>query len=228
VIPLSSCRERLPAQEGARSGRRPPGPYTGGIVQGALGTIGRPRPSPEPRGYLQEIDAIVFGVVISVQKCYLKTWIRNLPEIGEIHTGRKKMKRFLAPMFIFLSIFFMMGMGEMGGAVPADKTPTPEKNFAVRVTDREGIQTSLNQFSQDGKVSLTGKLGSATVSIPFEKISQVQVQNVEGNDVQIKVSLRNQESLDIKIDKKAKFYGKANFGSFQVEVKDLKALNFLP
>jgi hypothetical protein len=138
------------------------------------------------------------------------------------------MKRFLAPMFIFVSILFIMGMGEMGGAVPADKTPTPEKNFAVRVTDREGIQTSLNQFSQDGKVSLAGKRGSATVSIPFEKISQVQIQSVEGNDVQVKISLRTQESLDIKIEKRAKFYGKADFGSFQVEVKDLKSVNFLP
>jgi hypothetical protein len=138
------------------------------------------------------------------------------------------MKRFLAPVFIFISILFIMGMGEMGGAVPADKTPTPEKNFAVRVTDREGIQTSLNQFSQEGKVSLAGKRGSATVSIPFEKISQVQIQGVEGNDVQVKVSLRTQESLDIKIEKKAKFYGKADFGSFQIELKDLKAVNFLP
>ena len=116
----------------------------------------------------------------------------------------------------------------MGGAVPADKTPTPEKNFAVRVNDREGIQTSLNQFSQEGKVSLAGKRGSATVSIPFEKISQFQIQSVEGSDVQAKVSLRTQESLDIKIEKKAKFYGKADFGSFQIEVKDLKAVNFLP
>ena len=138
------------------------------------------------------------------------------------------MKKILAPMFILFSILFLMGMGEMGGAVPADKTPTPEKNFAVRVTDREGIQTSLNQFSQEGKVSLAGKRGSATVSIPFEKISQFQIQSVEGSDVQAKVSLRTQESLDIKIEKKAKFYGKADFGSFQIEVKELKAVNFLP
>ena len=137
------------------------------------------------------------------------------------------MKRFLAPMFILVSILFIMGMGEMGGAVPGDKIPTPEKNFTVRVTDREGVQTSLNQFSQEGKVSLVGKRGSATVSIPFEKISQVQIQVVEGNDVQVKVSLRTQESVDIKMGKSAKFYGKADFGTFQIEGKDLKTINFL-
>ena len=122
------------------------------------------------------------------------------------------MKRFLAPMVVLISILFIMGMGEMGGAV----------------TDREGVQTSLNQFSLEGKVYLAGKRGSATVSIPFEKISQLQIQSVEGNDVQAKVSLRTRESVDIKMEKKAKFYGKADFGSFQVEVKDLKAVNFLP
>ena len=138
------------------------------------------------------------------------------------------MKRFLVPMVIFSSVFFLMGMGEMGGAIPADKTPTPEKNFAVRVTDREGIETNLKLFSQDGKASLAGKRGSATVSIPFEKIAQVQIQGVAGNEVTARVSLRDQQNLDIKIEKKSKFYGQANFGAFQVEVKDLKAVQFLP
>jgi hypothetical protein len=30
------------------------------------------------------------------------------------------------------------------------------------------------------------------------------------------------------VDKKAKFYGKADFGTFQIEGKDLKTVIFLP
>ena len=138
------------------------------------------------------------------------------------------MKKWMALSFILVSILATMGMGEMGGAVPADKTPTPEKNFAVRVADREDVQTSLSQFSQDGKVFLAGKRGSATVSIPFEKISRVEMGGAEGNDLRVKVSLRNGESLDLRIEKKARFFGKADFGSFQIEGKDLKTIQFLP
>jgi hypothetical protein len=138
------------------------------------------------------------------------------------------MKKFLAPMALFSSFLFLMGMGELGGSAPANKVPSPEKNFAVKVTDREGIQTSLSQFSQEGKVFLAGKRGGATVTVPFEKISQVQFQAAEGNEIAAKLTLRTQESLDLKVDKRSKFYGKADFGTFQIDAKDLKAVSFLP
>jgi len=138
------------------------------------------------------------------------------------------MKRFLAPIVILSSLLFLMGMGELGGSAPADKVPSPEKNFSVKVTDREGIPTSLSQFSQEGKVFLAGKRGSATVTVPFEKISQIQFQAAEGNEIPAKLTLRTQESLDLKVDKRSKFYGKAEFGTLQIDAKDLKAVNFLP
>jgi hypothetical protein len=138
------------------------------------------------------------------------------------------MKRFLAPILIFSSLLFLMGMGGVGGSAPAGKIPSPEKNFGVKVTDREGFQTSLSQFSQEGKVFLTAKRGSASVTIPFEKISQIQFLSAEGNEIQAKLTLRTQDSLDIKVDKRAKFYGKADFGTFQIEGKDLKTVIFLP
>ncbi len=138
------------------------------------------------------------------------------------------MKRLLASFLIFSSLLFLTGMGELGGSAPADKVPSPEKNFGVKVTDREGIQTSLSQFSQEGKVFITGKRGGATVTVPFEKISQIQLKSEEGNEIQAKLTLRTQGSLDLKLDKRAKFYGKADFGTFQIEGKDLKTILFLP
>jgi hypothetical protein len=136
------------------------------------------------------------------------------------------MKKYLAPVAIFSTVLFIMGMGELGGAVPADKIPVPEKNFNTLVIDREGIQTALSQFSFDGKVSLSGKRGSATVAIPFEKISQVELQGQEGSEVLAKVTLLDQKSIEVKVDKRSKFYGKAEFGTFQIEIKDLKSIRF--
>ncbi|MBI5968321.1 MAG: hypothetical protein HY882_10760, partial [Deltaproteobacteria bacterium] len=72
------------------------------------------------------------------------------------------------------------------------------------------------------------KRGSATVSIPFGKISHVQLQNQEGSETLAKVSLRDQKSIEVRLDKRSKFYGQAEFGTFQIETKDLKSISFHP
>ena len=138
------------------------------------------------------------------------------------------MKTILAPVGVLATFLLLMGMGGMGGPAEVGKVPTPEKSFNVRVVDRQGTQTTLSQFSQEGKAFLVGKRGAATVAIPFEKISQIQFETLEGNAVQVKVSLRGQETIDVTVDKQAKFYGKADFGTFEIAVKDIKSTSFLP
>ena len=50
----------------------------------------------------------------------------------------------------------------------------------------------------------------------------------QGNEVLFVVGLRNQEKVEVKVDKSSKFYGKADFGTFQIESKDLKSISFQP
>jgi hypothetical protein len=138
------------------------------------------------------------------------------------------MKTILAPVMVLASFLLLMGMGGTGGPAEVGKIPIPEKNFNVRVTDRAGVQTSLSQFSQEGKVFLVGKRGDATVTIPFEKISQIQFETLEGNEVQAKMSLRGAETAEVKLEKPAKFYGKTDFGTFEIAAKNLKSITFLP
>lgn len=138
------------------------------------------------------------------------------------------MKKSLAMVTVLSSLLFLLGMGEIGGSPPSDRIPLPEKNFSVLVVDREGIQTSLSQFSHEGKVFLAGKRGSASVAVPFDKIFEIQFQSKEGTETLAKVSLRDQKSIEVKLDKRSKVFGKAEFGTFQIEVKDLKSINFHP
>ena len=138
------------------------------------------------------------------------------------------MKRILAPIVVLATFLLLMGMGGLGGPGEVGKVPTPEKNYNARVTDQKGVQTSLSQFSQDGKVFLIGKRGDATITIPFEKITQIQFEPLEGKDIQAKVSLRGPETADVKVERQAKFYGKADFGTFEIAAKDLKSISFLP
>jgi len=142
--------------------------------------------------------------------------------------GGAAMKKLSALIVVVVSWFFVSGMGDLGGSAPAGKVPAPEKNFNVRILDREGVQTSLSQFSHEGKVFLTGKRGDALVTIPFEKVSQVQFEPVEGDDVRARVSIRGAEAVEIRVEKKARLYGKADFGTFQIEAKDVRSLSFLP
>ncbi len=120
-----------------------------------------------------------------------------------------------------------MGMGGLGGST-VEKIPTPQKNIKGQVLDREGVKTSLSQFSMEGKVFLIGKRGDADVAIPFEDISQTLFQNPAGNDALVRVLLRDGKEVEIKIDKRSKFYGKAEFGTFLIEAKDLKSISFQP
>lgn len=138
------------------------------------------------------------------------------------------MKKFIAAVGVMISFLFLMGMGGLGGNSPIDKIPEPKKNFSVVVIDRQGVKTSLSQFSHDNMIVIAGKRGSADVAVPFEIISQVQFQGQEGNKILLEISLREPKRVEIRVDKLSKFYGKAEFGTFQIEAKDLQSINFHP
>ncbi len=138
------------------------------------------------------------------------------------------MKKYLSSVVIFSSLLLLMGMGGLGGPGSVEKIPVPTKNFNARIIDHQGVQTSLSQVSFEGNVSLVGKRGDATVAIPFEKISRVEIKGPEGNEVVVVAILRTQEKVEVKADKNSKFYGKADFGTFQIETKDLKSISFQP
>jgi hypothetical protein len=138
------------------------------------------------------------------------------------------MKKYAVPAALLACFFFLLGMGDLGGGpAPIDKIPTPEKNFSATVLDREGMQTTLQSFSFEGKIFLAGKHGSASIAVPFDKISEIQFQGQEGSEMAARVILRDQKTVPVKVEKRSKFFGKTDFGTYQVEAKDLKSIRFL-
>ena len=142
--------------------------------------------------------------------------------------GSVGMKNIFAWGVVILSFLFLMGMGGLGGSAPLDKVPEPPKKFTVVVVDRQGVKTTLGQFSHEGKVFIAGKRGSADVASPFEIISQVQFKGQEGNEIVAEIYMSEPKKVEIRMDKRSRFYGKAEFGSFQIEAKDLQSINFHP
>jgi hypothetical protein len=138
------------------------------------------------------------------------------------------MKKFLAPAVVLASFIFLLGMGELGGGpTPIDRIPAPEKLFSAALLDREGVQTTLQSFSLEGKVFLAGKHGSASIAVPFENIAEIQFQGQEGSEMNVRVVLRDQKTVQIRMDKRSRFFGKTDFGTYQIEAKDLKTIRLL-
>lgn len=138
------------------------------------------------------------------------------------------MKNYAVLFLLCFSCLLFMGMGELGGTAPVEKIPIPSRDFRVEVIDRLGVKTSLSQFSHEGKVVLSGKRGQAQVAIPFEIISRIELTSASGSEILLRVALREAKSYEIKVEKKSKFYGKAEFGTYRIEAQDLQAINFLP
>jgi hypothetical protein len=146
-----------------------------------------------------------------------------------VKTGRISIAGYaISTGVLIASLFILLGMGDLGSQAPVGKIPEPQKNFAVQVVDRLDVQTSLTHFSQEGKVFLEGKRGRANVTIPFEKISQIQFSNLKEVGISVKVILRNRETIELQMNKQGKFYGMAQFGTFEIEAKDLKSIRFQP
>jgi len=121
-----------------------------------------------------------------------------------------------------LIIPFIMGMG-MGGNNVSHKIPVPDRNFSATITDSQGVTTKVSQITFDGKTYLPGQRGNTNVTIPFEKISSVQVGKVgEDKKVSTVITLKAGGNLNITVDGKIPCYGSADFGNVQVEFKDIR------
>lgn len=132
------------------------------------------------------------------------------------------MRNFFVVLTIALTIPFIMGMGTGSGGV-SYKIPTTDRNFDATIVDSQGVSTKVTQISFDGKTYLTGSRGSATVTVPFEKIDSMEVgKTEEDKKVSAFISLKAGGTLSIMVEGKTTCYGSADFGNIQIEFKDIK------
>ena len=134
------------------------------------------------------------------------------------------MKRGFSLITLLMGFLLLTGMGDIGGT-PGGTSPTPEKEFSATFIDRQDITTQCTRVSRNGKVFIVGKKGRGTVAVPFERIKEVEF--VNRNDmVTAIILLTNGKSVEIQVDKSQIFYGHTDFGSFHIELVDLKKIVF--
>jgi hypothetical protein len=120
---------------------------------------------------------------------------------------------------------FCMGMGELGGQ-PEGTIPETDVRIEAKVVDRSGTETSLNQFSMDGKTYLDALRGSGQLTIPFQQLSSLTFGAVSGDDLAVEVKLKSGSVMNLKVRKRAFFYGSTGYGAFVIKARDVAKIEF--
>lgn len=132
------------------------------------------------------------------------------------------MRKYTALLLSILAFPLLLGMGTGSGNIN-HKIPVPDKNYSATIVDSLGVTTKVTQITFDGRTYITGYRGSATVTVPFDKISAVQVgKSEEEKRVAVFITLKAGGSLNILADGKLPCAGAADFGNVQMEFRDIR------
>ena len=82
-------------------------------------------------------------------------------------------------------------MDAFGEDAPTLRIPIPALNYRMRVTDTDLTVFEVTSASIDGHIYLSGTLGKAKVSVPFDKIAKVNFDRGEGTDLHAIVTLKD-------------------------------------
>lgn len=135
------------------------------------------------------------------------------------------MKRWIAMLMILAGALVCMGMGELGGQ-PEGTIPQTEERIEAKVVDRSGVETTLNQFSMDGKTYLDALRGSGQLTIPFQQLSSVTFGKAAGDQLAVQVRLKSGSVLDLSVRKRAFFYGSTGYGAYVIKARDVARIEF--
>ncbi|MDY6990231.1 MAG: hypothetical protein SWQ30_19485 [Thermodesulfobacteriota bacterium] len=132
------------------------------------------------------------------------------------------MTRVCQVILLFLSWVFLTAMGAIGDSGPIS-APVPPMNFAATITDRSDLATVVENFSIEGKTSISGRLGSGRISIGFEKIASIGFV-LQGEDLRADVALKEGDKVSVVVDKGMACYGKLPYGDIQIAVEEIRAI----
>jgi hypothetical protein len=125
---------------------------------------------------------------------------------------------------IILAVFIILtGMGGTGGF---ERAPRVEKNFAVTVSDASGKTIEGEKFSWEGRVHIAGYLGMAQVTMPFERLRELTVGEKKERKVKVTARLTDGTETSFDVDAKTRCFGEASFGSFMLQMDEVKTVTF--
>ena len=139
------------------------------------------------------------------------------------------MKLSLTRFLILCSLLSFPGLGlAIGGGGPeSTQIPLPLKNFNATVVDVADQSVVARRISLEGKIFIQGKVGKASVSVPFEKIERLSV--ATGDDplkVQVNVTLKNGSAVRLVTESTLKAFAETDFGNYEILLGDIRSVQF--
>ena len=135
------------------------------------------------------------------------------------------MRSYVGLVVLLVGALCCMGMGELGGQ-PEGTLPETDVQIEAKVVDRSGVETSVNQFSMNGKTYLDAQRGSGQLTIPFQQVASLTFGKISGDDTVVQVKLKSGEVMDLTVRKRALFYGSTGYGTFVIKARDLARIEF--
>ena len=129
--------------------------------------------------------------------------------------------RFL-PLLLLLLPFTALAMGDLSGDGPTTRIPEPSIDYTVVVTDTELNPFEVSKASIDGHIYLTGTVGKAKVSVPFDKIERVDFVPAEGLDVTALITFTDGQQEGLLVKGTLAAYGQTAHGNIAVELRHLR------
>jgi len=112
-----------------------------------------------------------------------------------------------------------MGFGE---DEPESRIPEPSISYRMVVRDGDLTEFDVVKGSFDGHIYLTGQMGKAKVSVPFEKIRRVDFEPSDGPTLLAIVTLQSGKQQTLTVRGATPCFGEAEFGNVKVELRHLK------
>jgi hypothetical protein len=133
-------------------------------------------------------------------------------------------KRVLALAVLSLGL---LGMGGLGGTRDSG---LPARDFRAVLTDVDGTRLEVDRLTAGGDTSLEGELGRGRLRVPFDNVSSVAFERLDGERerVRAKVALREREPVDLIVRGATTFYGQTPGGVFQIRARDLRSIELAP
>ena len=130
---------------------------------------------------------------------------------------------------VVLAALLLMGLGN-GGDANRSNIPVPERNYSATVTDRQGSSVEAERFTWEGKVFFKAHFGSAAITLPFEKLSELTLQHQAdaGSPDMIAASalLKTGETVQVTLERSTKCFGTTRFGDYEIFIKDVGSIKF--
>ena len=133
------------------------------------------------------------------------------------------LQRAFYAVIVLASFTLLTAMGGSGGF---ERAPRVEKNYAVVVVDALDNKIEGEKFSWEGRIHFAGYLGMAQVTTPFEKIKELTVGEKRDRKVKVTARLTDGTETNFEVDAKSRCFGEASFGSFMLQMDEVKTVTF--